>query len=202
MNLKHAALAGTIALLLGACQSSQPPATTSGAAAKGKPTAADADKFVAGLDVARRARYAEISAASWVSQTYINPDSQLLVAKTNERDLAQTKQEIEQAKAYESAATSPATKRQILLLKLSPTLPAPKDPKALAEMTTLAAKLDGGYGAAKYCKDEKDPASCRDLGKLEVIAREIGCSSLSSFSRLFRRLTGESPTDFRARSRG
>jgi AraC-like DNA-binding protein len=38
--------------------------------------------------------------------------------------------------------------------------------------------------------------------KLEVIARQIGCSSLSSFSRLFRRLTGESPTDFRARSRG
>jgi AraC-like DNA-binding protein len=37
--------------------------------------------------------------------------------------------------------------------------------------------------------------------KLEVIARSIGCSSLSSFSRLFRRLTGESPTEFRARVR-
>jgi AraC-like DNA-binding protein len=35
--------------------------------------------------------------------------------------------------------------------------------------------------------------------KLEVIALQVGCSSPSSFSRLFRRLTGESPSDFRAR---
>jgi AraC-like DNA-binding protein len=37
--------------------------------------------------------------------------------------------------------------------------------------------------------------------KLEVIARELGCSSLSSFSRLFRRVSGEAPTDYRQRAR-
>jgi peptidyl-dipeptidase A len=36
-------------------------------------------------------------------------------------------------------------------------------------MTTLAAKLDGGYGAAKYCKDANDPKSCRDLNTLEEV---------------------------------
>jgi peptidyl-dipeptidase A len=106
--------------LLGACQSAQPPAPSDAAATKAKPGAADADKFVAELDVARRARYAEIAAAQWVSQTYINKDSQLIVAKTNERDLSETKAEIERAKGYEAAATAPATKRQITLLKLSP----------------------------------------------------------------------------------
>jgi AraC-like DNA-binding protein len=35
--------------------------------------------------------------------------------------------------------------------------------------------------------------------KVESIARELGCSTLSGFSRLFRRVTGESPGEFRAR---
>src|SRR5436190_3143267 len=168
MTRTHRALAGAVALMLGACQSNQQPAPTQGAS-KPQASAADADKFVTELDQARRARYAEINAATWVSQTYINDDTQLLVAKTKELDLAQTKAEIEKAKGYEAAATSPASKRQIMLLKLSATLPAPKDPKALAEMTTLAAKLDGGYGAAKYCKDPKDATSCKDLTALEQV---------------------------------
>jgi AraC-like DNA-binding protein len=35
--------------------------------------------------------------------------------------------------------------------------------------------------------------------KLEVIARHVGCSSLSGFSKLFRRVTGETPSEFRER---
>jgi AraC-like DNA-binding protein len=35
--------------------------------------------------------------------------------------------------------------------------------------------------------------------KLETIARLVGCASLSHFSALFRRTTGETPSDFRAR---
>ena len=37
--------------------------------------------------------------------------------------------------------------------------------------------------------------------KLEAIAREVGCASLSHFSTLFRRATGETPSDFRTRRR-
>jgi AraC-like DNA-binding protein len=37
--------------------------------------------------------------------------------------------------------------------------------------------------------------------KLEIIAREVGCGSLSHFSTLFRRATGETPSDFRSRRR-
>jgi peptidyl-dipeptidase A len=80
-----------------------------------------------------------------------------------------TKAEIEQAQKLEAAATKPETKRTIALLKLSATLPAPKDRAKLAEMTDLATKLDGGYGSAKYCKDEKDPSTCRDIGQLEEV---------------------------------
>jgi AraC-like DNA-binding protein len=37
--------------------------------------------------------------------------------------------------------------------------------------------------------------------KLEAVARQVGCSSLPVFSRLFRRITGESPSQARARHR-
>jgi AraC-like DNA-binding protein len=37
--------------------------------------------------------------------------------------------------------------------------------------------------------------------KLAVIAREVGCVSGSTFSELFRRVTGETPSEFRTRSR-
>lgn len=38
--------------------------------------------------------------------------------------------------------------------------------------------------------------------KLIAIAIEVGCASLQSFSAMFRRVTGEAPSEFRARLRG
>jgi AraC-like DNA-binding protein len=38
--------------------------------------------------------------------------------------------------------------------------------------------------------------------KLTAIATDVGCASLQSFSTMFRRVTGETPSEFRARSRG
>jgi AraC-like DNA-binding protein len=37
--------------------------------------------------------------------------------------------------------------------------------------------------------------------KLTTIATDVGCASLQSFSTMFRRITGETPSEFRARSR-
>jgi AraC-like DNA-binding protein len=46
----------------------------------------------------------------------------------------------------------------------------------------------------------KDLLATRDT-KLSQIASHVGCASLQHFSTLFRRLTGETPSDFRARHR-
>ena len=171
--MNRALLAAAIALALAACSSDKTDtATTAKPAANAGTSAADADKFVADLNDKRKARYSELTAAQWVSETYINGDSQLIAAKANERELAETKAEIDAAKKFEASATKPDTRRGILLLKLSTPLPAPKDRAKLAEMTTLAAKLDGEYGAAKWCKDEKDPKTCLDIGKIEEILQD------------------------------
>jgi AraC-like DNA-binding protein len=64
-------------------------------------------------------------------------------------------------------------------------------------------------GAGTHFRGEVDRARVRaaealliDGGdKLEIIARQVGCGSLSHFSTLFRRATGETPSDFRSRRR-
>jgi AraC-like DNA-binding protein len=48
--------------------------------------------------------------------------------------------------------------------------------------------------AAKHLLSETDR-------KLTTIATDVGCASLQSFSTMFRRVTGETPSEFRARSR-
>ena len=170
------------ALALAACDSSSnsadAPATgaaqstpASGAPAAPRATPAEADAFVAELDRSRRARYPETAAAQWVSVTYINPDTQLLAAKANERDLAATKSEIEASKRFEGLELKPETARAIKLLELSTSMPAPKDPAKLGELTTIATRLEGAYGAGKACKGEGEQRLCRDLGQLEDVLK-------------------------------
>jgi peptidyl-dipeptidase A len=53
-------------------------------------------------------------------------------------------------------------------LKLSLTLPAPKDPAERKELTKLAASMESDYGKGKYCP-EGDKGKCLSLGDLEDI---------------------------------
>ena len=176
MKTTPALLAGAIALALAACDAttSNITATPSGDAAKapaGAPTSADADAFVEKVNADRRARYPESASAQWVSVTYINPDTQMLAAKANERELGAVKAEIDASKQYAKLDLKPDTARAIKLLELSTSIPAPKDPAKLAELTQIGTRLEGAYGAAKYCKGEGEAQQCRDLGELEDVLK-------------------------------
>ncbi len=146
-------------------------------AAPGAPTTTPpedetADQFVARVNAEYKAMYPELTAAQWISSTYINDDSQLLASKAQERFLAQLKSWIEQAKKFEGKPMSPESARAIMLLKLGTALPPPNDPAHLAELTKIAAKMEGDYGSGTYCKTEGDAKSCRQLGELEDVLRE------------------------------
>ena len=110
--------------------------------------------------------YPELTAAQWLSSTYITDDSQLLAARGNERFLAQTNRWIEQARRFEGKPMSPATERAIRLLKLGSAMPPPKDPARLAQLTTIASRMEGAYGAGTYCKGEGDARQCRRFLRL------------------------------------
>ncbi len=140
-----------------------PAATTGDTAA---PADADADAFVARVNAEYKAMYPDLTAAQWLSSTYINDDSQTVAAKANERFLAQLNRWIAQSKAYEGKPMSKDSERAILLMKLATAMPPPKDPKKLEELTKIATKMEGDYGAGNYCTGEGDSKKCRDLGAL------------------------------------
>lgn len=140
------------------------------------PTVADANAWMAKteaelLDATNLAGHAQ-----WISETYIMDDSEAVVAKENERLLARLNQAIAEGRKYESlSGLSPEWKRKYMLLKLSG---SPTDPKLLAELTQVAAQLDGMYGKGKYCRPKKDAPSEQEclgvdeLGNLMAKSRD------------------------------
>ncbi len=163
------AIAGTLALP--ACKRATAPAPE--AAATTAPANETADQFVTRVNAELRKISVELNAAQWLSNTYINDDSQLLAAKANERWLAQLGDWIGQAKRFEGQPMSADTARALKLLKLMTAMPAPKDPKQLEELTQIAARMEGVYGAGTYCTGEGAAKTCRDIGQLsEVLAKD------------------------------
>ena len=128
-----------------------------------------ADQFIARVNAEMRADYVEITSAQWLSETYINDDSQAVASRANERALTKLGNYVEQAKRFDGQPMSPETARSIQLLRLGITVPPPKNPQALAELTKLGAKLNSDYGAGKYCPDANNPSSCQDIGQIEDI---------------------------------
>jgi len=157
---------------LAGCKKEPTPATTTtGGTAATVPAGETADQFIARVNDEYRKMFPEMTAAQWLSSTYINDDSQLLAAKANERYLAQLNSWIEQSERFEGQQMSPATARAIQLLKLGTSMPPPKDPAKLEELTKIASKLEGMYGAGTYCTGDGDAKKCRQLGELEDVLR-------------------------------
>ncbi|UHQ18277.1 M2 family metallopeptidase [Lysobacter sp. KIS68-7] len=145
--------------------------TPGGVATTPPPEGETADQFIARVNNEIRAGYPELTSAQWLSSTYITDDSELVAAKANERNLAQLRGWIEQSKKFEGQPMSPDTARAIMLLKTQVSMPPPKDPKQLAELTKLASKLEGMYGKGTYCKGAGPQQQCRQLGELEDVLR-------------------------------
>ena len=126
-----------------------------------------AEAFVVRVNRELTERGRELSTAGFAYATYINQDTEFLNAKANERYLEYFGEAVEQSKAYENQQLDPAAARALKLLKLGVAAPAPKDPAKLAQMSALTSKMEGMYGAAKYCP--KGPDSCKDQTELTDI---------------------------------
>jgi peptidyl-dipeptidase A len=134
----------------------------------GPATADEANKFLTDAEKRLLGLAVETSRADWVKSTYVTDDTEALAAVANENLIAATTELAEQGRRFESLNLSPEAKRKLLLLKLSLTLPAPKDPTERAELTKIAASMEGDYGKGKYCP-EGDKGKCLSLPELEQI---------------------------------
>ena len=137
-----------------------------------------AAEFVARVNKEMGEEGKELAAAGFAYATFINPDTEFLNAKANERYLEYFGNAVEQSKAYANEKLDPSTARALSLLKLSVPAPAPKDEAKRAELTATTSKMEGLYGAAKYCP--QGPESCKDQGQLvEIMAKSRNYDELT-----------------------
>jgi len=106
----------------------------------------------------------ESAMAGWTQLTYINPDTQALAARADERFQADIARLIREAKVFEGRDIPADVARTIEQLKLGLAAPAPDDPAKRAELAELEARMVSMYSEGKYCPG--GPDSCRNFEQL------------------------------------
>ncbi len=129
-----------------------------------KPTAADAEKFMAQAEARLGELSVKVNQAEWVQENFITEDTEALSSGAQEEFTAVTTELIDQAKRFDGVTLSPELQRKFKLLRLSLTAPAPHDPKLRRKMTQIATSLDADYGKGKYCRK---PDECLDITAIE-----------------------------------
>jgi peptidyl-dipeptidase A len=132
----------------------------------GPPTAGEARAF---LDDASRhllKLWIDQARADWVRVTYITNDTEILAAEAAQKSIAAAAGYAKESRRFDSLALPAETARQLKLLRLSLTLAAPADPAEAAELTRIAAEMEGIYGKGKYCPE---PGRCMDLEDITKI---------------------------------
>ena len=139
------------------------------AQAASKPTAAEAEQFMKRAEARLNEIEVKAAQASWVQENFITDDTEALSADAQDQLTGATTELIEQAKQFDGLALPPDLARKFMLLRLSLTAPAPKDPALRKEMTQIGTSLDADYGKGKYCHKSDD---CLDITAIEKIMGE------------------------------
>jgi peptidyl-dipeptidase A len=161
VNLRSYILLVCMAILISPAAYAQQPA------AQKSPTVQDAERFIQRAEARLDKLSLQASRAGWVQATYITDDTEALAAAANEQVLAAVTELATEAKRYEGLKLPPELQRKLLLLKLSLSAPAPKDPKQRQELAELGTWLEGAYGKGKYCP-ESGPFAGKCLGQSDM----------------------------------
>ena len=158
--MKSPFLLGAAAVCACASAGSPPTSPASGSAQAQQLSPADARPFVARVNEDLKRLFTESSTADSIKNTYITDDTERNAASANERVLAYLTDAAKTATKLKDLQLDPDTARMLYLLRVGS--PVIEDPAKRLEMTTLAARLEGYYGAAKDAKG-------RDLEELSKI---------------------------------
>jgi len=149
------------AAALAACASAAAQQTSPGSSAQVQQASpSDPRQFVAKVKEDLKRLMVESSTADWIKNTYITDDTERNAASANERLLAYSSEAAKTATKFKDLPLDPDTSRMLYLLRIAS--PVIEDPARRLEMTSLAARLEGHYGAAK-------DAQGRDLEDLSKI---------------------------------
>ncbi|MEO8875506.1 MAG: M2 family metallopeptidase, partial [Polyangiaceae bacterium] len=121
------------------------------------PTVEEARSFLADVDTNLRRLWVARDRAAWVNENFITDDTEALAAAGEEATAAYVTETIKKARRFDPLLSAkPSTlpsdlARQLTLLKLAQTVPAPDDLAARKELAKIEVGMQGAYGKAKYC---------------------------------------------------
>lgn len=131
--------------------------------AAAKPTAADAEAFVAAAEKEAFDYTVSASRVFWVNSTYLTDDTNALAAEVGAKGTEmQVRFALEAAKFNDVAGLSDETRRKLDKLRGGIVLPAPTTEGAAAELNTIATELQSIYGKGKGTLEGK-PVSGSDI---------------------------------------
>jgi len=114
----------------------------------------------------------EANAAQWVRMTYITDDTALLATNANTRFMEVEKSLLKVAYQYPHENLEPSTSKALQNLTLGRTTLPPNSAADRERLAAISTKMEGLYGAGKYCKGEGKAQVCQNLGDLSKILRE------------------------------
>jgi len=169
-DMRRAIVTIGITLLASACGSEPPPGNGEQPAAK-PPTAAEAEAFVKEAEQQLLEAWIAEERASWVKDTYITHDTDIIAARASEEVMRVVGDAIDRAGRFDGADLPADLRRKLDLLILSLDMTSPNEPEARREIAELEAWLESTYGKGKYCKGGEG-GQCLVLHDLSVILAE------------------------------
>jgi peptidyl-dipeptidase A len=131
------------------------------------PTVREAQAFVEAAEARLLDLENEAGQADWVKSTYITDDTETLAARANARYIEAAVDYAKQAARFQKLKLPPDVARKMNLIKLSIDLPAPSNDRDRAELTHIAAAMEGAYGRGKYCPPGSE--KCLDINGIERV---------------------------------
>lgn len=107
--------------------------------------------------------------AQWAKATDITDEHDKAAATLTAEVMAYETKAIAEAATYDGVKADPDTRRQLDLLKLTSTVPAPDDEAKRKELADITAKMESAYGKGKFCSNPDDEKTCKDLGQLSDV---------------------------------
>ena len=121
----------------------------------GTATAAQARAFVAKAETELAAESLYVNHAAWVQATYINSDTNWLVARANAENTDLAVGLAKDAARFDHVTVDDVTRRKLYLLKQELVLPASSRPGASQELSDIRARLNSAYSTAKFTYNGK-----------------------------------------------
>lgn len=133
------------------------------AAPAAKPTAAEAESFLADTEAKLNKLNNEQSRAAWVGSNFITDDTEGIASYFAERYLTASGEAAIGARRFNGLKLPAESARKIMLLQQTLVF---ADPKEREQYAQLQAAMNGAYGKAKYCST---PDNCMALGEMEKV---------------------------------